>query len=132
MTFPLETDCWQAGSPQSGLPKTCQISGWSGFTIITVISFLAVIHMIVTGGLATESQIFFEDERKLQPEGEDSPTCKVTEVSVCVTWPVRKVHHDLLEQCVPIVRGNMARHQFVFWRKRDLISTKSATDLWRG
>ena len=52
------------------------------------ISFLAVIHMIVTGGLATESQIFFEDETKLQPEGEDSPTCKVTEVSVCVTWPV--------------------------------------------
>ena len=88
--------------------------------------------MIVTGGLATESQIFFEDETKLQPEGEDSPTCKVTEVSVCVTWPVREVHHDLLEQCVPIVRGNMARHQFVFWRKRGLISTKSATDLWRG
>ena len=50
------------------------------------------------------------------PEGEHSATCKVGEVGECVTRTVRQVDHDLLEQCVPIVRRNVARHQFVPWK----------------
>ena len=50
------------------------------------------------------------------PEGEHSATCKVREVGECVTRTVRQVDNDLLEQCVPIVRRNVACHQFVPWK----------------
>ena len=71
------------------------------------------------------------DEDEPPPEGEQSSTCKVGEISERVTWSVGQVDHDLLEQCVPIVRRNVARHQFVPWNYF-VSATKSATDPWLG